>query len=574
MPLINFRLYRLCFLPALLAVIVAMFSLEGAPDALEPATPPTTFEGDRAAVVARQIVNTAPERSPGSPGDEAVADLVAERFDEIPAGAVAQQRFEAEVDGEPESLRNVLLTLPGDAAATIVVAAGRDADPGPGAASSAAATGILVELANAFRVSHSKTFVLASVSGSTAGGAGISELIDGLPERDAIEAVIVISQPGATERRRPFVVTSSTGEPSAPAQLERTAERAVEVQAEALSNEDSAFTQFARIAIPSGLGDQAVLIGEGGDAVAISSAGERPLPASDDQPDDVSPGSVDEFGRAVQSTVAAVDVAAGGVAHGPETYIELGNNLLPGWALTMLALALLAPAWVAAIDACARAGRERMAVGAALAWAAARSLPFVGALAVLYGLAAVGAVPRPPFPFDPGLYELGARAAVTFAVVALVAAASAWLLRSRRITAARAPDSALCGVGAVAAAGWAALWLANPYLALLVAPIPHLWLLSSEAPTVTRRVVVVIASVISAVPLVAAFVAVANALELGADAPWTFAIMIADGQIGFLTILSLCFLGGALAGATVLALSRNEGWTGRNSGRAERPKSR
>src|SRR5687768_12645465 len=152
MALINFRLYRLCFLPALLAVIVAMFSLEGAPDALEPATPPTTFEGDRAAAVARQIVNTAPERAPGSPGDEAVADLVVERFDEIPAGAVAQQRFEAAVDGEPESLRNVLLTLPGDAAATVVVAAGRDADPGPGAASSAAATGILVELANAFRV--------------------------------------------------------------------------------------------------------------------------------------------------------------------------------------------------------------------------------------------------------------------------------------------------------------------------------------------------------------------------------------------------------------------------------------
>ena len=354
MSLINFRLYRLCFLPALLAVVVVMFSLEGAPDALEPATPASTFEGDRAAAVARHIATTAPERSPGSPGDDAVADLVAERFDEVPAGAVAEQRFEADVDGEPESLRNVLLTLPGDAGATIVVAAGRDADPGPGAASSAAATGILVELANAFRVSHSKTFVLASVSGSTAGGAGIRELIDGLPERDAIEAVIVISQPGAADPRRPFVVTSSTGEPTAPAQLERTAERAVEVQAAgALSNEDSAFTQLARIAIPSGLGDQAVLIGEGEDAIAISSAGERPLAADDDQPDDVSARSIDEFGRAVQSTVVAVDVAVGSPVHGPETYVELGNNLLPGWALTMLALALLAPAWVAAIDACA-----------------------------------------------------------------------------------------------------------------------------------------------------------------------------------------------------------------------------
>ncbi len=559
MSLVNLRLYRLAFLPAVLAVIVTMFSLEGAPDALEPATPPTTFEGDRAAAVARQIANTAPERAPGSPGDEAVADLVADRFEEVPAGAVTEQRFETEVDGETESLRNVLLTLPGDAAATVVIAAARDVDPGPGAASTAAATGILVELANAFRVSHSKTFVLASVSGSTVGGAGVRELVDGLPERDSIEAVIVISQPGAADPRRPFVVTSSTGEPSASAQLERTAERAVEVQAEALSNEDAAFTQLARIAIPSGLGDQAVLIGDGTDAIAVSSAGERSLAAGDDQPDDLSPDSVDRFGRVVQSTVAALDIAIGGPVHGPETHLELGNNLLPGWALAMLALALLAPAWVAAIDACARARRERLPIGAALAWGAARSLPFVGALAVLYGLAAVGVVPKPSFPFDPGLYELGGRAAIAFGVMVVVAAASAWLLRARRITAARAPDAATCGVGAVAAAGSAALWLANPYLALLVVPIPHLWLLASATSTLARRAAVVIASALAAVPLVAAFVAVANALELGSDAPWTFAIMVADGQIGFLTTLALCFLGGALTGAVGLALRRDEG---------------
>src|SRR6187455_2860988 len=108
-PVIDFRLYRIAFLPALLAVVVAMFSLEGAPDALEPVTPPTTFEGDRAAAVARQIVNSAPDRSPGSPGDAAVADLVAARFDEVPAGAVTEQRFDTEVDDETRSLRNVLL---------------------------------------------------------------------------------------------------------------------------------------------------------------------------------------------------------------------------------------------------------------------------------------------------------------------------------------------------------------------------------------------------------------------------------------------------------------------------------
>ena len=68
-----------------------MFSLEGAPDALEPVTPPSTFEGDRAAAIARQIATTTPDREPGSEGDAAVADLVANRFGDIPAGAVSEQ---------------------------------------------------------------------------------------------------------------------------------------------------------------------------------------------------------------------------------------------------------------------------------------------------------------------------------------------------------------------------------------------------------------------------------------------------------------------------------------------------
>ena len=165
-------------------------------------------------------------------------------------------------------------------------------------------------------------------------------------------------------------------------------------------------------------------------------------------------------------------------------------------------------------------------------------------------------VPHPPFPFDPAHYDLGARAAVTFAAMALVAAATAWLLRSRRITAARAPEPATCGLGAIAVAACAVLWLANPYLALLVVPIAHLWLLTSAPLTAGRRVAVAIASAIACVPLVAAFVAVANALDLGLDAPWTFAVMVADGQIGFAAMLALCFLGGSLAGGVALVLRR------------------
>ena len=38
--MIDFRLYRLAFAPTLLAVIAVMFSLEGTPDAIQPAASP------------------------------------------------------------------------------------------------------------------------------------------------------------------------------------------------------------------------------------------------------------------------------------------------------------------------------------------------------------------------------------------------------------------------------------------------------------------------------------------------------------------------------------------------------
>ena len=97
---------------------------------------------------------------------------------------------------------------------------------------------------------------------------------------------------------------------------------------------------------------------------------------------------------------------------------------------------------------CARRARPGLC-RRGLAWAAGRSLPFVGAFVVLYALALVGAVPRPAFPFDPGLYQFGARAAIALAAMLVAAAASAYLLRSLRVGGATARGAAVGGLGAV-----------------------------------------------------------------------------------------------------------------------------
>jgi hypothetical protein len=557
--MVDFRLYRAAFVPALLALVALMFSLQGLPGPLEPAVPTGSFEAGRAMAVAREIVAGSPDRQPGSEGDMKAADLVAERFAQIESGTSSEQQFEASFDGDDVTLRNVLLTLPGESDSTIVVIAARDSAHEPAAASSAAATGVLVELGEALAVAgHEKTYVLASTSGVSEGATGAQELIDGLPETQHVEAVVVVSQPGATDPRRPFVVTTSTGTRSTSIQLSRSADNAVQTQVDESSGGVGVFGQVARLAIPSGIGEQAPLIEMGLDAVAISSAGEGPLEPSEDAESDLSGATVGQFGRAAQSVVQAVDAAGEPLEHGPGTYVEVGGNLVPGWTLALLALALLLPALVAAVDAAARAMRRSADLGAGIGWAASLALPAIGALALLYALSFVGLVPRPSYPFDPGRFSIGAAAGVSIVLLAATVVATVVLLRARRPTAA-SRESGIAALGVVSSLAVLIVWLANPYLGLLLAPAAHVWLIAAGSGGRARVAVTALAAALSLLPAIAAVGDVVGALELGADAPWTLMIMVANGQIGITVVLALCFVLGALVGAAIVSRDRWEG---------------
>jgi hypothetical protein len=155
---VEFRLYRAAFLPALAALVALLFSLQGVPEALSPSGTPINFDGATAAKAARQIAGAEPDRTPGSSGEAAVADLVEKRFAAIRAGEVSEQTYDSSFDGDDVQLRNVLLTLPGESDRIIAVIAARDSARGPGATSSAAATATLLELARDLGSStHSKT---------------------------------------------------------------------------------------------------------------------------------------------------------------------------------------------------------------------------------------------------------------------------------------------------------------------------------------------------------------------------------------------------------------------------------
>jgi hypothetical protein len=547
---IDFRVYRAGFLPALVAIVVILFALQVPPDPLPTVVAPAEFDEVSAAKAARQIVATAPVRSPGSEGDAAIADMVERQFKSVPEAGIAEQSFGGE-------LRNVIMTLPGESPRSVVVLASRDSASGPGAASSAAATATLLELANQLRnSSHTHTLIFVSTDGGGDGALGVRQFIDQFAEREMVDGVIVISQPGSASPRQPFLLTASDGPQSANAGLVRTAERALSDQAGAKPQSEGLFDELAQLALPTGLGEQAVLIDRGIAAVGLSSAGERPLPVAQDQPTDLSSTTLGDLGRTALLLASTLDGAPTPPHHGPEAYLSLGGNLVPGWTLALLALTLLLPTVLASLDGLARALRAQTRMGEAFAWASSRALPPIASLLLLYVMATTGVVPSPTFPFDPNRFGVGVGEVIAMAFLGIVLGAGYYAIRGWRVPAGLSREAAAPTLGLVSGLAVLLAWLANPYLALLLVPVAHAWLLDARREGVLPWPLVLLGALASVIPIAAAVGHIADRLDLGSAAPWQLLLMVAVGQIGFVEMLALCLLLGCLVGIVALAIRR------------------
>lgn len=548
--MIDFRLYRVAWLPAVAAFVMMMFSLEGIPEPPDPQVAPATFDPERAQDNLKEILRAGPERTPGSAGDDAVAEIVLERFEEIEAGTAATQAFETSVDGSDTELRNVILTLAGESQQVVLVMAARDSASGPGAASSAAATAALLELAEALGgTEHTKTFVIVSTAAVTEGALGAREFLDAFAERDQVESAVVLAQPGFREPRGPYVLRHSTDDRSTSMQLVRTAEEAVAEQAKRGPTEHGLFADLARLAVPVAVGEQGVLIAEGVDAIAISSAGERPLAPSEDTEAHVDTGVLGEFGAAALATVLVLDPLSGPLEHGPDSYVEFSGSLVPGWAIAVFALALLVPAAVAALDGIARAARRRAGEIRALAWAFGLALPLLGSLLLVYLMSVVGLIADPRYPFDPGRFGTGPGEVAVGVLLALTAVAGFALGGLARPPRRPLREALVPALGAAAVAGALASWLLNPYFALVLAPAAHLWLLAARE-RVASRVLLTAAALVALLP---AALAVRSALgDVGAR-PWDLLLMIADGHVSAPALMALCPLAASIVGVLILA---------------------
>lgn len=532
-------------------MVVLAFSLDGVPAPLVPAGT-LEFDAAGAAKSTRDVLALGDTRKPGSPEDDAVADLVAERFSSVVAGTVGEQSVEASVDGEDVELRNVLLTLPGDSDHAIVVLAGRDSREGEGAPSSAAATGVLLELVDGLsaRADPNRTLILASTSGASAEGQGARELVAGLPDRTIIDGVVVISQPGYSEPFEPHVVTSGAGS-APPAGLARTAEDVLRERAMLSPGRPGPLEQIARYGIPAAAGEQAGLIADGLDAIALSSAGELPLPASETDREHLETATLERFGPTLLALVSALDAAPRPPSGGPGDYLWVGDNLVPGWSVGLLVISLLVPPAALAASLLGRARTRGTSLGRAMGWAFEWWLPALVACLAIYALSLVGVIPASGVPYDPARFELGAAEAVVLVLVAALAAWLWWVLRLRRPPASLKPAAIGGAAGVAAVTACVLVWIANPYLALVLLPLVHVIAVFGADDRRPAKLAIPVL-LIAALPLAASLVYVSSVLDWGASAPWQLAVLIAGGGIPPIQALGAAF---ALASVAAIALS-------------------
>ena len=550
------RVYRAAFVPALLALVLAMFSFQSRPRPLpQGLAADVLFDGESAADAAADIAEEQPNRRPGTPGDLATGALVARTLRQSGFRVERQRFFD---DGR--RLENVIGRRAGRSRRQIVIVAPRDAAVVPDAPGSASDTAALLELAQVFLGRPSrKTLVLASVDGTTLGQVGTTELVGELGSPGLVDVVLTVSDLGSVEGGNAFVQAWSDDPRRAGIGLQRTVAESIRQETGRSPATTGVLGQLARLAFPVGIGAQGVLLTEGYDSVRISGSGELP-PAGNGPLEAIDEDRLGSLGRATLRTVTAID-QDGRPEHGPQSYVQAVSQVLPGWVLALLSGTLLLPALTASVDAFARARRRRLGVLVWLRWLGAWLAPFLAAFALAEVLALTGATPSPPpAPVPPAELPLDGPALGVLAGVAVGMVLAFFLAR---FLASRPSDSvglpvepgAAVALAVVLTVSTLLLWLTNPYAGLLAVPAAHLWMLAvltRPAPRRRARLLMVGAGLVPGL-----LVAVYYLLDLSLnplEGAWYLLMLVTGHTVGLAAVLVACLLLAVAAGVTEVAL--------------------
>src|SRR4051812_19124461 len=305
------RVYRTAFLPALVALFVAAFALADRPEPARSSLPTDVFSKDRAFGSAENpepqsltgLAKAFPDRTAGSSDDNRMADLVEQAF-RAPEEAGQRPPFTVRRTVTPSQtgdLTTVIATRPGQSERRIVLLAHRD---GPGLAN-LSGTAALLELARVLKSREMrKTLVLVSTSGATTGFAGARAWAKS-EAGGPVDGVIVLGDMAGTKLAKPWVVGWRQGAGPTPLGLERTLQASVRREIRSDAGGPRAIGQWIRRALPITVSEQGAIGGEGLPAALLSESGERG-PAANER---VLEARLEVFGKAALDAVGALDAA-------------------------------------------------------------------------------------------------------------------------------------------------------------------------------------------------------------------------------------------------------------------------
>jgi len=557
--MLDLRVYRAAFVPAVLAAVITAFSLGSPPRAATTTLAPDAFQSSRAYAALRDLADSYPSRRPGSPGDEALARNVATQMRSTGL-QVSSERFSAQTIDGRRTLTNVVGVRPGSLTSRrIVVIAHRDAAV-PGSTADLSSTAALLELARVYSGRElRRTLVLVSTSGGSGGDAGAREFArhPGGP----VDAVLVLGDMAGTKLRGPQVVPWSNAEGISSIELQKTVQTALHEETGLPEAGPSSLAQWTRLAVPLTVGEQGEVVPQGLPAVLLSASGERG-PGAERA---VTEFRLNGFGRAALRAITALDARHGGPLNVRPAVLS-GPNVLPSWSVALLVGTLLLPVFVTAIDAFARASRRRQPMTAWVVWVATSALPFLLAAGMALLLGVTGLLPAAPHaPVAGGAADFGGAGWICLAVVAAVGVAAfplrRYLLGALALRADMGPAGDSMGAGAsillLVSLVSVGVWFANPFAAALLVPGAHIALFVAAPEVRLRRWVAVALVALAALPglLVLAYYTHQFGLSLS-QVLATALQVVAGGHFGLAGLLGWSYLFGALVCLIVVAWSQ------------------
>jgi hypothetical protein len=553
------RIYRTGLIVAVLALVVLAFSLTDQQAALSPTLAPDAFNTQNVVTTIRTLAADYPSRRPGSTGDDALASGVASSL-RASGFTPTTTTFSARTVDGTRTLENVVGVRPGMKSGSIVVVAARDALAGPSPVG-LSGTATLMELASDLQgetLNH--TLVLASTSGSS-GASGAIALARSLGQ--PINAVIALGDLASPHVRQPIIAPWSANHTVAPTGLRNTVAAALAAQTPFTDQGTGLGGQFAHLAFPLTLGQQAPFNAAGIPAVQLSVSGEQP-PGPDTA---VSRSTLTGMGRTVLATISALD--GGPPAATPSPYLLLSGKVVPGWAVSLFVLALLIPVALTTVDGVARARRRGHTIWRSVALIGAVAVPFVaGGLVVLIARLVGGLDAAPPGPVPAGAIPLrgGGITVLILASLAFLGSAAVVGSAARRIPARRdnarrrqdagaGTDGAVAGLLMVMCAVTFVIWLGNPFAALLLVPALHLWMWATSPDLRLPSAVRALLIAIGIAPVALIVVYYANTLGYGpVGLVWQATLLLAGHGVSLVAALEWCLVLGCLAATVALAV--------------------